>query len=207
MAKFHRIGPPMARIRRLKSLGADARGSVVTEFALGAPILVLLLTGAIEFGAMTFTTTLMEGALREASRYGITGQEPDPTLRLEKIIDIIHKHTIGLVDLSVAQVDILVYPGFDKIGAGEDFVDGNGNGQYDAGETYTDSNGNGTYDSDIGVAGAGDSGQVVLYRIRYDWPLLTPVFSHLLGNIATVPLSASLAVRNEPFDDSPGGGS
>ena len=196
----------MTIFRRSKLLAADSRGSVVIEFALGAPILVLLVTGAMELGAMTFTTATMEGALREASRYGITGQESDPGLRLGKIMKIIRKQSDGLVDLSKAKVKILVYPGFDKIGAGEDFVDGNGNGKYDPGETYTDANGNGTYDSDIGKPGPGDAGQVVLYKIRYDWPLLTPVFSRLLGNIATVPLQASLAVRNEPFDTNPGRG-
>jgi hypothetical protein len=153
-----------------------------------------------------FTTTLMEGALREASRYGITGQESDPGARLARIIEIIEEHTIGLVDISAADVEVVVYPGFDKIGAGEEFVDGNGNGVYDLGETFTDENDNGVYDDDIGVPGPGDAGAVVLYRIRYDWPLLTPVFSKMLGDAVSVPLSASIAVRNEPWE-SEGGGS
>jgi len=195
----------MAKRRLLKSLGAEARGSVVVEFAFGAPILALMITGAIEFGTIMFTTTLMEGALREASRYGITGREPDASLRLARIIEIIDERTIGLIDMSKAHVDILVYPDFDKIGTGEDFIDGNGNGQYDLGETFTDSNGNGAYDKDIGAAGPGEAGQVVLYRITYDWPILTPVFNHVLGDAGTLPLTASIAVRNEPFEE--GGGS
>ena len=93
----------------------------------------------------------------------------------------------------------LVYPSFSDVGAGEDYVDGNANGSYDAGETYTDSNGNGAWDSDIGVAGAGDTGDIVLYRISYDWPLLTPFASQFMGDSGAFTLQASIAVRNEPW--------
>jgi Flp pilus assembly protein TadG len=185
--------------RILRRFGVDTHGTLSVEFALGAPILALMICGAIEFGSIMFASTLMEGALREASRYGVTGQEPDEAARLTKIMQIINQHTIGLVDMSEATVQILVYPSFGDIGNAEEFVDGNGNGTYDAGETFTDTNGNGAWDADIGVAGPGGSGDIVVYRMTYDWHLLTPFFSYVVGG-PTVPLSASIAVRNEPWD-------
>ena len=178
------------------------RGSAVLEFALGAPILVVMLSGTVETGMVMFTSTLLEGALRDASRYGITGQEPDPNVRLQNILDIIADRT---VDVSKADIEVKVYPSFGDVGKGEDFVDGNGNGTYDPGETFTDANGNGEWDADIGAAGPGGAGDIVQYRITYDWPLLTPIASSFMGSGGVIPLSASIVVRNEPWDEAGAG--
>ena len=193
---------------------ADARnkpargeqGSTIVEFALIAPLMAMFLVAIIEFGMIMFSSILMESGLRDASRFGITGREVTGATRLENIVQIISDRTIGLIDMNAATIDILVYPSFADVGAGEDFVDGNANATYDAGETYTDSNGNGAWDSDIGVAGAGGTGDIVLYRILYDWPLLTPFASSFIGEAGTFKLRASIAVRNEPWTEDAGGG-
>lgn len=180
----------------------NQNGAIAIEFAFGAMALIWMVVGIIEFGMILFTSTLMEGALRDASRYAITGQESDPDARLTAIMAILKKKTVGLVDVDTAQVDILVYPGFDQIGAAEDFTDGNANGEYDEGETYDDFNGNGLWDSDIGEPGPGNASDVVLYRLQINWALKTPLMGHLLSDDGTVPLRASIAVRNEPWDAS-----
>ena len=192
----------------LKRFGKDARGTPAIEFAFAAPVMFVMLIAIIEIGMVLFVTTLMEGALRDASRYGITGAPGDGGVsRTEQIIAIVADRTIGLVNLDEADIQLLVYPNFGSVGQGEDFVDGNSNGQYDAGETYTDGNGNGQWDADIGAAGPGGAGDVVVYRIEYNWPLLTPLGASLAGDEnGTIPLRANVAVRNEPFDTGGGGG-
>ena len=185
---------------KLRSFKRDTRGSTLMEFAFGAPILLTVILASMEFGAVMLTSTLMESSLREAARFGITGQQPDNATRLEHIIDIVDERTLGLVDMSQAQVDILVYPSFSDIGRGEDYVDGDANGSYDIGETFTDENGNGVWDADIGAAGSGASGDIVVYRMRYDWQSMTPFASHFLGNDGILNLAASIVVRNEPWD-------
>ncbi len=188
-------------IRFLKRLRDREDGSPAAEFAFVAPIMILLVVGTIEFGMIMFVTILMESGLRDAARYGITGSEFGKMSRMERIVEIINDRTLGLVDISEADIQILVYPDFGQIGQGEDFVDGNGNGTYDVGETFTDANGNGTWDSDIGQSGPGASGQVVLYRIEYAWNLLTPLAAPLIGENGKFTLSASIAVRNEPYNN------
>jgi Flp pilus assembly protein TadG len=178
----------------------DDTGSPSVEFAFAAMPLVLMVIGTMEFGMIMFTSTLMESGLRDAARFGITGQEPDGQSRLERIIDIIEDRTIGLIDMSAADVEVLVYDTFGDIGRGETFVDGNGNGQYDPGETYTDENSNGQWDDDVGAPGAGGSGQIVVYRMRYRWPLLTPLLGHVIGADGHFTLNAAVAVRNEPWE-------
>lgn len=188
--------------RRMRKIGTERSGSTAVEFAFVVTPLSILMVGIIEFGMILFAGTLMESGLRDASRFGITGFEEEGTTRMERIVEIVSEHTLGLVDLSAANFNVLVYPNYGDIGRGEAFVDGNGNATYDAGETFTDENGNGSWDSDVGTAGAGGSGDIVVYRIEYDWPLLTPFAGTFIGQDDTFPIRASIAVRNEPWESS-----
>ncbi|MEQ8226541.1 MAG: pilus assembly protein [Rhodospirillales bacterium] len=187
-----------------RALADDQRGSSLVEFGLAAPLVVLMIIGTVEFGMILFVSTLMESALRDAARFGITGQEPEGGTRLEQIIAIVEKRTIGLVDMTDAKVEVKIYPTFGDVGRGESFVDGNGNGAYDAGETFTDENGNGVHDADIGEDGAGDAGAIVAYRMEYAWPLRTPMAGQLIGEDGKFVLRSAVAVRNEPYDQAIG---
>ncbi|MBT3915092.1 MAG: pilus assembly protein [Rhodospirillaceae bacterium] len=191
-------------VKLKKNISDSNEGSVAIEFGFGVIPLALLIVGILEIGMILFASTLMEGSLREASRYGITGQIVDENERLNKIIEIVSQKTIGLIDPATAQIEVLVYPAFGDIGNGESFIDGNANGIFDAGETFTDSNDNGTWDADMGVAGSGGPGAVVLYRLTYNWPLLTPLIGNLISENGTIPLQASIVVRNEPWDEEEG---
>lgn len=66
------------------------------------------------------------------------------------------------------------------------------------GEPYTDVTGNGTWDDDMGAAGLGGPGEIVVYRMTYDWPIMIPMFEPFFGD--HVMLQANIAVRNEPFE-------
>lgn len=190
----------MKLFRRLIRLRRNESGSPSIEFVFAAPVLFLMVIGTIEFGMIMFVTVLMESGLRDAARYGITGQEPEPGARLAAIKGIIEDRTVGLVDMDQAKIEILSYPAFGDVDRGEEYVDGNGNGDYDAGETYTDENGNGQWDEDVGSEGAGESGQVVVYRMEYDWPLMTFMLGPLVGKDGHFSIRASIAVRNEPWE-------
>lgn len=191
------------KIRRmigLKGLARDESGATLAEFALVAPVLAYMTLGSFEFGTIMLTNSLMEGALREASRYGITGREVDGEDRMTTIRRVIDEHTLGLVDMDDAKIDVLVYDKFGSIGDGEPYIDGNGDGQYTPGESFSDQNGNGSWDSDVGSQGAGEDDDVVLYRIQYDWPIMTPAMAKIIGKDGKFPLKASIAVRNEPWE-------
>jgi len=187
--------------KSLRQLKRDNEGAVAIEFGLGAGVLLIMMMGVIEVGMMLLVNALVDGGLRQASRYGITGYETDSAPRMDEIIKIISDNTLGFVDLSSADLEILVYPSFSDVGSGEGFVDGNENGSFDEGETFSDANGNGEYDSDVGVAGAGGSGDVVVYRLTYDWSFFTPMASYFVpGGSGKVTFESSVAVRNEPWD-------
>ena len=178
----------------------ERRGSTLIEFAFAAPVVASVVIATMELGMVMFTSTLMESGLRDAARFGITGQVIDGSTRLEHIISIIDERTLGLVDMDDADIQVFSYPVFGDVGRGEDFVDGNANGAFDPGETFTDENGNGAWDSDLGVAGAGESGEVVVYRIYYNWSIMTPFAASFVGQGGLFTIEASIAVRNEPWE-------
>ena len=187
-------------IRQAKRAGRDDGGASIVEFALVAPTLVLFVIGVIEVAMILFVNTLLEGSVREAARYGITGYVMQGFDRSEIIRNIVSQNTIGLVDMDRLELETITYPSFSAIGKPEPFTDTNGNGTRDGGEAYNDVNGNGQWDAQMGVADAGGPGDIVVYTITYDWPLLTTFLGDLLGRNGLIKLRASYAVRNEPWN-------
>jgi len=186
--------------RRLRALSGDRSGSALVEFAVAAPVVVLILVGVLEMALMGFVAIMLEASLREAARFGFTGQDPGAGSREAQILEIVRDNTLGLVTIEDAHVTVSNFPTFESISAGEPYEDANGNGSWDDGESYTDFNGNGTRDGDAGSPGAGGGEDIVLYEIAVEWRMLTPLIGDIVGNSGLVPLEASIAVRNEPFD-------
>ena len=185
--------------RLFKRFIRSTRGVTAMEFAVGAPIAIFAVVGLIEMSMLIFVNTLVEGGLREASRFGITGAVPSGKTREEAIKDVLAQNTIGLIDLDAATITEKTYSSFSEIGQPEPFVDSNSNDTCDAGESYTDINGNDTWDTDMGAEGVGGPGDVVLYTISFEWNLITPLMNHVFGSGGKVPMTASVAVRNEPW--------
>ncbi|MEQ8602196.1 MAG: pilus assembly protein [Marivibrio sp.] len=178
-------------------------GSASLEFAFAAPILILAMIGIFELAMLLFTNAVVEGAVRSASRFGLTGQTTTGISREEVIVEKIRDGSLGLVEITTDDIDVLVYPRFADVGRPEPFDDANGNGAFDPGEGFSDVNGNGQWDSDMGAAGAGGPGEVVVYRVRYQRGMMTGLLMDSFG--ASVDMAASIAVRNEPFDPATGG--
>jgi len=193
----HQLQREGARFRgRLGLILCDA-GQAMVEFALLVPALLGLLCGILEFSGILFAQTLLEGGAREASRFGITGAVEEDVGREQAILQIIDDNTFGVIDVDELDIETLVYESFGDVGQPEPFTDENGNGAFDAGEAFDDINGNGARDEDMGVAGLGGPGDVVIYRLSYDWEIMIPMFQPFFGDDIT--LDASIAVRNEPF--------
>ncbi len=170
------------------------KGSVAIEFALIAPLVILFVVGIIELATAMAVSTMLEGGLREASRFGITGSTTGG--RQAAINQILANHSYGLINPTNINLSTRTYGSFASIGD-EEYTDSNGNGTHDEGEPYTDRNGNGSWDADGGSNGLGNASQIVVYRVSYDWPYLTGLFRPLVGN--TLHLTSAIAVRNEPY--------
>ena len=187
------------------------------EFAIAFPVFILMMIGVVEIAILMFVQVTVEGGLREASRYGITGQQPTGGIsREQEIVNIVKKHAQGLVEIDASDVEMLTYQDFSSIGQPEPYDDADDlDGpafKPENDDVFTpalhDRNGNNQWDADQGnnSQGAGGSGQVVLYRVTFDWDWLTPLpgmFEALTQAKSTIPetisMEASIAVRNEPW--------
>jgi hypothetical protein len=182
----------------MRRLVLSARGVTAIEFAMIAPVLILLTLGTVDVGYTLTVKRLLEASAREASRFGITGSVPDDQTREAEIRDIVERTLIAPDVAQRLTVTVRAYKSFDNIGQPEPFDDTNANGVRDPGEPYTDVNGNGSWDSDMGVPAAGGSGDVVVYTLTYPQPVLVPFMARIYGN-DTITHRARAVVRNEPF--------
>lgn len=191
--------------RQVRRLARCTLAAAAIELAFAAPVLFVAIAGVFEIAMVMFVVTLMEGGLREAARFGITGYVPQGVTREQRILGLIEENSIGLINAANIDIVYKIYPSFGDVGKPEPFTDSDpANGSYDPGEAFVDVNGNGQWDADMGLAGLGGPGDVVLYTITTDWTLLTPLIAPLMGTDGVMQLEASVAVRNEPFP-TPGG--
>ena len=82
---------------------SSRRGQALVETELILPIFLLLGFGIIEFGRLLYTQATLQHAMREAARFGVTGNKlPDPNnpyknlTRNESIKAVARKQAIGI---------------------------------------------------------------------------------------------------------------
>ncbi len=188
----------------------DRQGASMIELAIAFPVFILMLVGVVELAMLMFVQVAVEGGLREASRFGITGQVPGGEVTREaKIAEIVVDHAQSMVKIEPSDIELLVYSDFSSVGQPEPYIDADPNdgpafkeGTDEFVPEMHDKNGNGTWDEDQGDAGqgAGASGAIVLYRVNFDWEWLTPFFAAAASS-DKVSLEAAITVRNEPWPD------
>ena len=190
------------KLNPLRRLLACRNGATAVEFALALPVVALTFAGLLELAMIMFVSVLAEGGLREAARFGQTGGSPTGVTREARIEQIIEEHTYGLIDVSPSDITIKAYDVIEDVGQPETIDnDVDGDGVYDEsdGDTFIDANGNGVYDLDKGTPGAGETEDIVVYELDFEWDLLTPLISSLIGTDGKIDMEAVITVPNEPF--------
>ena len=185
----------MTARRALLRLRRDAQGATIVEFALLAPVLVLMLLGLFDIGYNTYTSSVLQGAIAKAARGStIEGAQP-ATLdaRVEAAVhDIAPNATLAFARKA--------YTNFADVGAPEDFSDLNGDNLCNDGEPFEDANGNGSWDTDRGKSGGGGARDAVLYTVTVSYPRAVPI-ADFIGVSDTHQVESSTVLRNQPWDD------
>ena len=102
--------------RCLKDLVPCQTGTAALEFAFALPVVLMLITGILEFAVFSFSNSLLEGGLREAARFGITGLNANDGSREQRIVEIVNEHAAGLFMITADDIETLVYQDFSQIG-------------------------------------------------------------------------------------------
>lgn len=186
--------------KRLVHFTRDSLGAAIIEFAVVAPLVFLMLMGLIEMGLILFASSALEGATNIGARIGKTGYTVGGASREDYIRQEVARLTSGILDPSKIEFSILSYGSFSSVGQPEPCINpANPPCPGISGVNFVDINGNGQWDQDQGSAQAGGAGSVVLYRARYPWRLFTPLIAGVMGQNGVYTITATAAVRNEKF--------
>ncbi|WP_159872026.1 TadE/TadG family type IV pilus assembly protein [Novosphingobium sp. 9U] len=181
----------------LQTAAGDERGSAIVEFALIAPVFLLLVLGGLDVCHTMYVRSVLTGQLQKASR----------DLSLEDAGSAGRQTAINaVVDAAIQQVapgaQVVITPtsyrDYANVASPEEFSDGNHNGICDHKEAFVDANRNGSWDSDGGASGRGGAKDVVLLTavVTYDHLPLAAMFA----NNSKVQLVAKTLLRNQPND-------
>lgn len=182
-------------LRRL-GIARNDRGTTIVEFAVVAPVLLLIIIGGMEIGHIGYIRGITQAALQVAARD--SGLESGTGF--QKTIDArVRAHIHTVIPKARIDIDRRSYSNFTNVGTPEDFNDSNANGRYDAHECFTDMNGNGRWDTDRGRANdQGSADEVVLYTVSVTYDKVFPLWK-LIGQPKTNVISAKTTLRNQPY--------
>ena len=182
------------RARFISALRDDRRGAVLVEFAILAPVMLMMLMGMFDLLYQVYTQSILNGELQKAARdSGIEGGAASTSAIDAKVQAMVKKIAPNATFTSTRKS----YDTFSEV-APEPFTDSNGNGVRDPGECFTDENGNGSWDQDPGAAGQGGASAVTVYTMTATYPRLFPIAS-LLGWPTTQTVSATTLLKNQPY--------
>ncbi len=166
-----------------RAFGRDAKGLAAVEFALIAAPFFFMMFAVLEVALVFFASTLLENATTEAARDIRTGNFQAGNGGEAQFKQAICDRATVLIDCNNLTVDVRTYANFGLMNASQPIDD---DGELD--------------DSGFGFQPGGER-EIVLVRVFYEWPVVTPLlgagFSNMSGNRRL--LTAAAAFRNEPF--------
>ncbi|WOF42953.1 pilus assembly protein [Sphingopyxis indica] len=182
-------------IRLLRRLRQSERGVALVEFALTAPVFLLILMGIFDYSWQLYAQQVLQGAVSKAGRDStIETYVNDPSA----LDDRVREQVQNVFSNAVVTFSRKSYDRFDQVGVEERYTDSNHNDSYDVGECYDDSNGNGQWDADRGSEGNGGADDVILYTASMTFDRVLPVW-RMLGQPQSTTLTSTTVLRNQPF--------
>ncbi|MGQ3100503.1 MAG: TadE/TadG family type IV pilus assembly protein [Sphingopyxis solisilvae] len=180
----------------LRRLRRSEQGNAIVEFALTAPLFLLILMGIFDFSWQIYGKQVLQGAVSKAARdatleSNAVNQAALDTKVRQKVLNVFKNGDVTFERKS--------YDSYSEVGQPEAFTDSNKNGVYDAGECFEDVNGNSNWDADRGATGNGGAEDVVLYTATLEIERVLPVWK-MLGQSPTSRIQATTVLRNQPYN-------
>ncbi len=180
----------------------NTQGAALVEFALIAPMFILIMFVVFQIGMIGWAKSTLETAVRDAARFAITGEKGTAATREASIIAGIDERMSSFQRRLGQPITVTtrVYPTFEDIAQPEKIVmDANANGICESGDQYVDFNGNGVRDADMAKTGYGGPNDVVIYTATFPLEALLPLNTGAFNLGQVFNLKAQAAVQNEPF--------
>ena len=183
------------KVRR-PALLDDERGVAIIEFAMIAPVLLLMLMGLLDLAFNMYTTEMLQGAIESTARNSSIEGASSNDAQLDAVVTTAVRAVAPSATLTFNRRS---YSSFTKAGRPEDYTDVDNDGTCNHGEPYEDANGNGAWDLDRGKAGFGGARDAVLYTVTVKYQRPFPVAAFIPGQTKNFTLSAVTVLRNQPY--------
>jgi hypothetical protein len=179
----------------------NEKGSSVVEFTLAAILFFAVLFSIVEYALMAYVNLTMQHAVREGTRYAVTGRqdmayktydETDPEThwladeRFNAMVEKIHSQSMGFFDRVLDPEDIVVTEVNGNNIQGHDWNDTNANGVEDPGEGWD-------------YYYPGNAGNIIVVKLNCTWPVITPLIRPFYSD-GNYHFSVASTMRNERFD-------
>lgn len=157
------------------------RGSAAVEFALVGPLFFLLLAGILEISVMFFTSSVIEGATKEAARQIRTGQIQGSADPLTAFQDELCGALYNVIDCTEVLFHVQTFSSFGAVSMPLE-VDEDGE---IINTTFV----------------PGSSGAVTVVRAIYRWEFMTPLIAKVISaGLGGHLIVSTVAFQNEPYD-------
>lgn len=173
----------------------DQTGATAVEFAMIAPVLLIMLMGIYDVGYQLYAGAVLQGAIQKAGRDSTIEGAASGTTAIDQVVTDQVKRVVPNGTLIFTRK---AYVTFSSVGKPEDFTDTNGNGTCDNNEPFEDVNGNKAWDTDRGKTGQGGAKDAVLYTVTITYPRPLAI-GGLLGFSQNVTIKTETVLRNQPY--------
>lgn len=182
---------------RARAASSCRRGSALVEFAMIAPVFLLLILGGLNLCHTMYVRSVLTGQLQKASR-DLSLEDASAVTRQAVIAAAVQTAVRNVMPSATVTLVPTAYRDYANVGRPEEFNDGNHDGKCNNKESFVDNNRNGVWDTDSGEAGRGGAKDVVMLTATatYDRLPLAAMFS--AG--PKVELTAKTLIRNQPND-------
>jgi hypothetical protein len=191
----------------IAKLRSDEDGVSILEFALIAPVVIMMVLGSMDIGHSLFVRATLDGAVQNAARS--SSLEGATSLTQQDLIDERVASTIReLAPGAKVTVNRRYYKTFSTaaLARAEKVTEQSpGNMKCDRGESFMDENGNRVWDADGGSSGQGGARDIVIITFKVSYPRLFPMAA-LLGWTANVEMQSDSILANQPYGDQTGYG-
>jgi len=170
-------------LRRFRS---NRKGTAALEFALVAPVFLVLLFAILETALMFFASQVLETITQESARTILTGQAQNSNYQASDFHTYVCNQIPALFSCNNIYVDVESYSSFSAI-TFSNRIDANGN----------------LISNNLQYS-PGGAGCTVVVQVFYPWQLFVTGLGYNLSNMANNQrlLTATAAFKNEPFQGS-----
>ena len=178
----------------LRRLRREDSGVTILEFAMIAPVMLLLLLGFFDLGYRSYASSVLQGALHDAARMATVGG-----YSMNQIDTRVKTRLSNFATRSTVTTAAASYYQFSGVSQPELIVgDTAPLNAYNAGDCFEDQNSNNQFDTDRGADGTGNSDDIVRYRITISFPRVFPLGT-LMGWPSSQTLTSETVLRNQPY--------